>query len=413
MKRIPEFISIIVRPFLLMIYFLAGLLPRKPNIWVFGSNGGENFSGNPKYLFLYCSQHRSREIRPIWISRNPHIVAELKEHGYEAYLLYSCNGILACLKGGTWLFDHSTDDITYYLANGATTINLWHGMPLKKVGWDDLFSKWLYAKGWRKYAYRLVLPWFFERYDMMLIPCAAGVAILAGAFHQPRNTIYVAPYPRTMGFIHEIPDVLIGCPGSSFMYLSHLRKGGTRIVMYMPTFRDRSDERFFNIVNMYDFDKFLGKHRLCLAIKAHPRSSLTKKVDSDRFANVVVIPGSADPYPYLTITDVLITDYSSIYFEFLLVNRPIIFFCYDLKEYTSQNRGLYFEYNHITPGPKVDSIESLYYEIIKSTDESYYAVERLSLFNMLRFKEMHHASIDNTIDYISSLAKCDNEQRTI
>lgn len=404
MNRILELIIISIRPILLVVYLLARFSPRKRNVWVFGSNGGKNFSGNPKYLFLYCSQQRSRDIRAVWISRNSNVVTELKSHGYEAHLLYTWRGIYACLIAGIWLFDHSTDDITYYLSGGVITINLWHGMPLKKVGWDDHFSKWLYATGWRKPAYRLVLPWFFESYDLMLIPCVAGVDILESAFKQPRENIYVASYPRTVLFVHEMPDVLIGCPGSTYGHLSRLHLEGTRILTYMPTFRDRSDERFFDIVNMKELDEFLGKHRLCLAIKAHPRSYLTQNLDNGCFSNIIVIPSAADPYPYLAITDVLITDYSSIYFDYLMANRPIIFFCYDFEEYTSQNRQLYFEYMQVTPGPKIFNTMQLFDEILKSFDTTYYEADRRALLSWMQFYESNDIFIENITDHIVKLA---------
>jgi CDP-glycerol glycerophosphotransferase len=86
----------------------------------------------------------------------------------------------------------------------------------------------------------------------------------------------------------------------------------------------------------------------------------------------------------LKYTDILITDYSSIYFDFLLHNKPIIFYPYDLEYYKSKDRGLIFDYDKFTPGPKaynLNQLKKIIMEVIKNNKEhlNIYEPERIEL----------------------------------
>jgi CDP-glycerol glycerophosphotransferase len=71
------------------------------------------------------------------------------------------------------------------------------------------------------------------------------------------------------------------------------------------------------------------------------------------------VESSSDAYPLLKDVDLLVTDYSSIFFDFLLLDRPVVFFSYDLRSYLSDDRQMYFDYDSMTPGPKVQTTSAL------------------------------------------------------
>ena len=75
--------------------------------------------------------------------------------------------------------------------------------------------------------------------------------------------------------------------------------------------------------------------------------------------NTQFVAANSDIYPLLRDVDVLVTDYSSIYFDFLLLDRPVVFFCYDLDSYTRDDRALLFDYQTMTPGPKARTMAEL------------------------------------------------------
>jgi CDP-glycerol glycerophosphotransferase len=87
---------------------------------------------------------------------------------------------------------------------------------------------------------------------------------------------------------------------------------------------------------------------------------------SNKYKNILCYDAICDIYPALSLFDVLITDYSSIYFDYLLLNRPIIFFPYDYESYIAKDKELLFDYLQITPGPvckSQDEVEKALLEI--------------------------------------------------
>ena len=77
------------------------------------------------------------------------------------------------------------------------------------------------------------------------------------------------------------------------------------------------------------------------------------------YKNIFFVRPDSDADPLLPLTDILVTDYSGIYFEFLLLDRPVVFFAFDYEKYVSQDRELYFPYGEVTPGPKAKNLREL------------------------------------------------------
>ena len=105
-------------------------------------------------------------------------------------------------------------------------------------------------------------------------------------------------------------------------------------------------------------EEVLSKLKGFLLIKTHPVNSISnqvllKQIEATKFIKIVSDSDiEGDIYPILRYTDVLITDYSSVYFDYLLLNRPIIFAPFDIDEYMKKDREFYDNYNDVTPGPK-------------------------------------------------------------
>ena len=101
-------------------------------------------------------------------------------------------------------------------------------------------------------------------------------------------------------------------------------------------------------------DQALEANRGVLYCKLHPgdRAGLP---DLSQLSCIRILPSNADPYPLLRHTHALISDYSSIFFDYLLLDRPLVFYPYDLEAYRTRSRGLYDDYHHVTPGPKAST----------------------------------------------------------
>jgi CDP-glycerol glycerophosphotransferase (TagB/SpsB family) len=150
----------------------------------------------------------------------------------------------------------------------------------------------------------------------------------------------------------------------------------------MPTFRDSALSWIEG--SGLDFDKLnikLQQINTTLWLKLHPLD-VSNSIKPLAFSNIKILSGNIDMYPLLKSFDALVTDYSSIYFDYLLLNRPTIFFAYDLENYLSVDRDMYFDYDEMTPGPIIKTQSELEQEIIsiaKSKDE--YASERQKIRN--------------------------------
>ncbi|WP_189274343.1 bifunctional glycosyltransferase/CDP-glycerol:glycerophosphate glycerophosphotransferase [Kitasatospora griseola] len=224
---------------------------------------------------------------------------------------------------------------------GQVVVQTWHGTPLKKIGHD--IEAVHFAD--KRYLERLAVE--VENWDLLVSPNSFSTPILRRAFAFP-GEIVESGYPRN--------DVLRR-PGTEQRAAAIRRRigipEGKRVVLYAPTWRDdqyyapgryKLDFR----IDLDDARARLGADHVLL-VRRHP--------------NVVdPVPGAGDgfvhdvsDYPDMAdlslITDVMITDYSSLMFDFVNTGRPILFFTYDLEHYRDTLRGFYFDFETSAPGP--------------------------------------------------------------
>lgn len=367
MSRIKFNWSYWIQIFLLPVYWLSFLMPRDKNIWVFGSTFGKRFADGPRYFYLYMSQFQKKKVRPIWISRNKEIVGFLTSKGYEAYYAGSVKGIWYSLRGKVYLYDNYSKDINFWLSGNALKVNLWHGIPLKKIQADNLFDRCrnpLTVWDRWKYALRRISDEKPSHY--VLTTSDFLIPIFSSAFRTKR--VLTSGYPRN--------DVLISkkiknirTPIEEKYYSLITNRSYRKMALYMPTFRD-SEKQFFQKIDLKEFKQFLEEQEILLCVKLHPKSKLKEEFKKIEGTNMLVIDADTDPYVFLGISDMLITDYSSIYFDYLLLDKPIIFFNYDLEEYLKNSRELYFDYEEFTPGIKAADEKQLK-EVLSNIDKLY------------------------------------------
>jgi CDP-glycerol glycerophosphotransferase len=129
------------------------------------------------------------------------------------------------------------------------------------------------------------------------------------------------------------------------------------IALYVPTFRDDGANPFADgALDLAALDAFLERINTVMVIKLHTFSGTLPDLPCK---NILAFPSDADVYPLMPLTDYMITDYSSIYTDYLTMNKPVLFYCYDRDTYISKNRELQFDYDWITPGPKVHTQDEL------------------------------------------------------
>lgn len=357
-ERIKYWCQLLVLP----IYWLSYLFPRNKHIWLFGSTLGNRFSDNPRYLYLYCSQHKEElSLRPIWMSHKKEIASYLRQKGYEAYYYHSFKGIWLSLRGKIYLYDHYSKDINFAQSGGAVKVDMWHGIPLKKIQADNEMDQFRHPKNaWEAWK---CLPRNISSEkpsDYILATSEYIKPIFESAFRNP-NRVFVCGYPRNDYLISDdIQNLFLDREEEELRVVEdykHKYPQG-KVVYYMPTYRN-SQSQFFDIVRLDEFSEWLRQKQILFCIKQHPFSKHKGEFASIHYDNIYLLDPDSDPYVVLKISDVLVTDYSSIYFDYLLTDRPIVFFDYDLEAYKKESRSLYWDYEESTPGQKAETMNGL------------------------------------------------------
>ncbi len=346
-------LRILFRLFLHPVRWLTKITPRDKNLWVFGSNGGDTFTGNPKYLFLQLA--RREDIRCIWITANREIFDELRKLGFEVYKKNSLKAFYYVSRAGILFFDYSTFDINFWASGGGVKVNLWHGLPLKKISHDDKNDLRNTRNPLKRIILRIFRPWTFEKWNFSVATSEAFREKLSSGLGIPQERIPVTGYPRNDIFFKEIEGAFIGSSKEVYDALKIRKSEGAKLFAYFPTFRE-SGENPLDWLDLARISKIFQKFNSYFIVKLHQYSNFQPKGE---FPNVIFIKQSFDFYPLLPLIDVMITDYSSIYLDFLMLDRPIIFYPFDLEKYLSENRELYFEYDNFTPGPKARNFDEL------------------------------------------------------
>ncbi len=366
--------------FLVPIYGLSFLMPRNQNLWLFGSTFGRRFAENPRYLFLYVSQHSDasvyyREmkrdpsevlfhgIRPIWISRQKEIIEFLNENGYEACYYHSLRGIWLALRAGVYIYDNYSKDINFWQSGGAFKFNLWHGTGNKKINHDNIHDRVRHPRNawerWKTWLRRLSDE---KPSDYVLTTSDAMRPHFASAFAVREDHVVVDGYPRNdVMFPYAecgICNLLSRAERNLAETISYWKQEGYRIYIYMPTFRE-SEKRLLDVMDFAALNEFLQQENSKLLVKLHVKSALKKELETLRYSHIISVDPEIDTYTFLADTDLLITDYSSVYTDYLLLDKQAVAFVYDWKEYLRDSRECTIRQNQYMPEVQAETQEEL------------------------------------------------------
>lgn len=318
------------------------------NLLIFGAHQGEAFIGNTKYLFLYLNEFSDYEC--IWVSRSKEVVRELRERGFNSLYAFSFNAFAKLRKARYIFITHGMGDVLPIKFSKKTKlIFTWHGNPIKKCGFDSPTIKD------NRYD-RKVLDILSKEISYILVSSEDEKRKMETMYRVPLERIIVTGYTRH-DFLCNRTDEEINI----FKERLGLPKEIKNIILYGPTFREEKIAKMpFSKTNMIELDNFLKESNSILIFKAHPGVNEIATIDLD---NIIIPDSYLDPQELLLAADVLIFDYSSIMFEFLLTgNKPVISFPYDLEFYKKE-RGLYYDYLKFIPAPIVYNIPDLIYHL--------------------------------------------------
>ncbi len=338
----------------------------RPSIHLFFGEHGGKFIGNNKYFFLYIKNLKENLKDKLnapfyWVVEDSGLydylksegipVLNFKEKGFHRYLY----------KAAYFYFDNMTWQRKYPFLRffKAKIIHMSHGVGLKvteKMLIPQDFMDRLSPSELKRLDSRI-----FQNHLLISTSPFYAEKVSSPAYNTPMDRITCSGYPKNDLFYCDIAGSAIFTARETDRKIQDFKKNGFKIILYAPTFRDMDSQfRYAGVIDYHRFNRFLAKHRLLLVIKGH--TSTADSGDSSQensFSNILFYPSGRDGYPMMARCDLLITDYSSIYMDFLHSRKPVIFFNYDYDEYVAAHRDIQFDYFQMTPGPKAQDYETL------------------------------------------------------
>ena len=362
MKQIFKFVAYLV---CYVFYPFSYLFPRTDKILVFGSYRG-GFNDNSKYLFLYANEHiKDRKI--VWISTKKSTVAHIRDLGFQAYYVASVRGLFYALRSGYWFVNSYTSDIAFCLAGRAKIVNLWHGVPMKAIEFGitkgDLAKRYV-DKDIRDIFFH---PAPFRRPDYMVSTTNFFDDVFSKSFRITKEKCIQTGCPRNIMLhlsIDEINEFVRLYESQATKDLIQKIQQYDKVFVYMPTWRDSQLNCFANGFDLNALNECVAAQNACILMKPHANTIIDKSI---KYSNLFFLDGSVDMYCILPYTHTLITDYSSILYDYILMpDKNVILFHYDYEEYVN-SREFIFEIRDNIVGKQVYTFDNLL-EVIQNND---------------------------------------------
>lgn len=372
-KRIKRILGKCIRLAYKMTY---RLIPSDEETVLFISFHGRGYSDNPKAIHQYMrSQACYKDYKCIWaIKKNKGVTIE----GAKVIKYFSIPYFYYLARSKYWICNCK---LPQYVLKKKSQIYLqtWHGTPLKRLAHDIIVPEGttFYRSGITEEEMCGTYDNDVEKYTYMISPNKFCTEVFQSAFRINRERLIETGYPRndfivniTQKEIDLIKDKL-GIPGNK------------KVILYAPTWRDNafnmSGYTFDLQVDFYKWKEVLGDEYVVL-FKPH-YLIVNKYENTEGLAGFLYnINANVDIKELYVISDVLVTDYSSVFFDYAILNRPIYFYMYDLKEYAEELRGFYLDIKKDLPGPIFEEEDALL-KALKGGDTSFDLREFNSRFN--------------------------------
>ncbi len=345
---------------IIILYNISKIIKKRNDLWLFGAWEGQLYSDNSKYLFEYVNKEHP-EINAIWISRNKNVVEKLKNKGYKAYYYKSFEYFINAMRAAVVFQTEGNQDFGYAIYGGARIIQLWHGAGPKINKWDtDKFT----SKDTRK---RGISNYFEESYWMCPSERYMTQLTTMPMFYIPlsKDKMYLTGLPRN--------DTFVSKPKSEFLENFRTQHGDAKLIVYMPTHRNFGKEEAipeFSIDALKKVNDFLKERNYFMLYKPHFHE-LKKyaNVEFEKTMDHIILAKDAeifgDPYQYLHGCDMMISDYSSVLYDFICSGKPVVLFPFDIDKFDKDDAGLEDYYLDVPPGPICYSWD----EVFTKTDE--------------------------------------------
>lgn len=369
---------------LLMYRILYRIVQTDKKTVLFMSFHGRSFSDNPRALYQEMKQQdRFSDFSYVWVVRD----ASMRIEGAKTVKFGSLAFFYYLAKSRYWIFNCKTYPFMIR-KNDQVYLQTWHGTPLKRLAHDIQISSdaKFYRSGLNAQEMQSTYDDDVKKYTYMIAPNSFCTRVFQSAFGIEKERLIETGYPRN--------DILINADEQKKQEI-RARLGipeGKKVLLYAPTWRDNSFVAAgYTFELQADFRKWkeMLADEYVLLFKPH-YLIINKFSDTEELNGFLYnVDASSEISDLYLIADVLVTDYSSVFFDYAILGRPIYFYMYDLDSYREELRGFYIDIYSDLPGDIYEDEETM----LKDIHEGNFDRERLSQFNA-RFNEHEdgHAS---------------------
>lgn len=339
---------------------------------------GKNYTGNPRYIYEeMVSQNLDKVYSCYYFFENPDKVdipgnaKKIKRTRFRYYYLMAIAKI--------WVFDCRVPS-QIIKRKETTYIQTWHGTPLKKLAldMDNVFMAGSQSiKTYKENFYKNTRRW-----DYLISQNPYSTEIFRRCFAFKKQILEIG-YPRNdILFKNNTKDYILSVKKILDIPLNK------KVILYAPTWRDNEyyEKGKYKFIVKIDFNQLRREleDEYIFIVKYH--YLVNDQVDWERYKGFIYnFDNSYDIADLYLISDAMITDYSSVMFDYSILKRPIFFYAYDLDDYKENLRGFYFDFIGEVPGPISKTTSELIHDIknynIKDYEEKF--VKFIENYNLL------------------------------
>lgn len=343
---------------LLIIKWMLFLIPKNKNLIMANSWFGQKYADNTMYEYEYLLTHTNYQV--VWTTKNRQIYDKLKEEGKPVVKSDTIKGLWMQIRARMLLSTIQHHDYNKYLLCNCILLDLDHGIIFKQVGFD------INPNDQYQYFHHSIIRKYVDYY--MTTPSFLTEKMMEHSYHIRENNAILCGKARLDYFFDE------SLRNTSTLLAEAI--SGRKTIVYMPTHRTNGRKKIEieRIMDLRFIDELCDRFGYVFIIKKHfyHRDELT---DTALYKNIIDLTQEAiDAQEMLFNADILITDYSSCYIDYLLLDRPLVLYTYDLEEYLKEERGLFVSFDRLNIGYQPKTKEQLnkdLMDIVSNSDDRY------------------------------------------
>lgn len=364
--------------------FFLGLFPKKKKLVLFNAWFGQKYFDNTRYVYEYLINHS--DYKALWLTRSEDVFLQLKRDGKPVAKVNSLKATWSQIRAQAVFSTMQFSDYNTWLLSKCIFIDLSHGHPIKDPG--HLM---------RNHYDRLVTKSFLNRnYYYAIVSSNFSKSHYHDAIDIPDSHIFISDFARNDVLFEE------SLRRGKNEVIDQI-KGNRKAIVYMPTHRSEGKivMNMNDLLPLADIQSFCEKNNYVFLIKKHYYHS-NEVEDLDSYPSIFDITNEEiDPQVILFQADMLISDYSACFIDYMLLKRPIIFYHYDFDYFTKKERTFYIDFKKIDIAPIAYTKEDLLKAILEAAvQEDSYLERRMRFAQETYFDNIDHSNACQKIKVI-------------